>query len=102
MNLLATIGGFYAKVKLSYIGLVLHAMYNIAVIGGFYIYIFIDNALIGNEDNKSDTQINSTGVLVITSIPLLGLFCMGIYSIILAGRVEDELDEREKDRDVGR
>jgi len=100
MNFLATIGGFYAKVKLSYVGLVIHGMYTVAVIGGFYIYIFIDNAL-SPQDTKtleSGDQINSTGVLIITSIPLLGLFCMGIYSIVLAGRVEEELDEREKDQ----
>ena len=97
-NILATIGGFLAKVKLSYWGLIGHAIYTISVIGGFYIYIFVDNAF--KSDNYPITDespaLSETAIMIITSLPFLGLFSMGIYSVVLATRVEEELEEREK------
>jgi len=42
MTILFTILGFIVKVRLSWCGLLIHALYTISVIGGFYIYIFID------------------------------------------------------------
>jgi len=49
-NLLATFFGFYQKIRLSYWGLLAHATYTISIIGGFYIYIFIDYFLTRNSD----------------------------------------------------
>ena len=46
MNWVATIGGFAAKLTLSYIGLLLHAIYAISFVGGLYIYIMIDHLLV--------------------------------------------------------
>ena len=42
VNCLATAGGIYSKLKLSYWGLLAHSCWTISVIGGFYIYIVID------------------------------------------------------------
>lgn len=44
-NFIFTCIGLNAKLKLSYWGLLTHATYTISVIGGFYIYIFIDYAM---------------------------------------------------------
>ena len=48
LNVLSTASGFRAKIKLSWWGLLLHACFSIAVIGGFYIYILIIS-LLGTE-----------------------------------------------------
>ena len=45
LNCIATGGGIYAKLKLSYWGLLGHSLWTISVIGGFYIYIIIDICL---------------------------------------------------------
>ena len=45
LNWIATGLGFWSKMRLSYCGLLAHAIYTISVIGGFYIYVFIDYAL---------------------------------------------------------
>lgn len=47
-NFLFTCIGLNAKTKLSYWGLIIHATYTISVIGGFYIYIFIDYFMKGD------------------------------------------------------
>lgn len=41
-NWIATALGFYAKLRMSYCGLLTHAVYTISIIGGFYIYIIVD------------------------------------------------------------
>lgn len=88
-TIFATAGGFYAKLKLSYNGLLAHAVYTISVIGGFYIYIIIDAIFITrNKYNKESTQmeegnLNDTAIMLATSIPMILLFAMGIYSLIL-------------------
>lgn len=94
VNCLATAGGFYAKLKLSYWGLLAHATYTISVIGGFYIYIIIDICL--RTDRAEHGSLSDTWVLLITSIPLVGLFLMGIYSCVLVLMVDDELEQRKK------
>jgi hypothetical protein len=94
-NAIATILGFISKMRLSYCGLLAHAMYTISVIGGLYIYIFIDNAFRETPGNESGS-LSQTIIMVITSLPLLGLFVMGIYSCVLAIMIEDELDARQK------
>jgi len=49
LNFLFTCVGLSAKTKLSYWGLLIHATYTISVIGGFYIYIFIDYAMTADQ-----------------------------------------------------
>lgn len=95
INCLATAGGFYAKLRLSYWGLLAHATYTISIIGGFYIYIIIDICL--RTDKASNKgSLSDTWVLLITSLPLVGLFLMGIYSCVLVLMVDEELDQRKK------
>lgn len=100
-NFLATLLGVHAKLRLSYCALIAHAMYTISFIGGFYIYIMIDYALTGDgadlsqDDEHRFKPINQTLILIGTSIPLLALFLMGIYSVVLAAKVEDELEARK-------
>lgn len=53
MNWIATALGFYAKLKLSYCGLVTHAVYTISIIGGFYIYIIVDAIITSNKYNTA-------------------------------------------------
>jgi uncharacterized membrane protein len=93
-NFLTTAGGFYAKVKLSYLGLLLHACYNIPVIGGFYIYVII--AYIFTTDSKRNGALSDWAALLVTSIPVFIIFVMGFYSVILAIKVENELEARKK------
>lgn len=50
-NFIFTAIGFAAKLNLSYCGLLTHATYTISVIGAFYVYIFIDYALVGAQNN---------------------------------------------------
>lgn len=45
MDCVATVVGIFAKLKLSYWGLLSHACYTISVIGGFYIYIIFENIM---------------------------------------------------------
>lgn len=54
ISFVATLGGAYAKAKLSYYGLLAHACYAISVVGGVYIYLIID-LLIGSDTNNSGT-----------------------------------------------
>ena len=105
LNFLFTVIGFYSKIKLSYWGLLTHATYTISVIGALYIYIFIDYALTSDMDNdpaetaedeaeKGVQSLNQTVILLITSLPMLSLFIMGIYSCFLAIQIENELESR--------
>ena len=101
-SLLTTLGGAYAKAKLSYYGLLAHACYAISVVGGFYIYLMID-LVIGTDTNNSGTAtgngnapvVTQTWIMWLSSLPLLGLFFMGIYSCVLVVRVDEELDLRK-------
>ena len=95
-NCIATICGFMAKLTLSYCGLLLHAIYSISFVGGLYIYIIID-FLFANENLKDkDIRLSETVILIISSLPLFGLFCMGIYSLILLLKIDEELEARKK------
>lgn len=97
VNLLATCFGFYQKLRLSYWGLLAHATYTISIIGGFYIYIFFDYFMTRNQDDqKSKGQLSQTIVLIISSLPLLGLFGMGIYSCYIVLKLDDEFESRRK------
>jgi uncharacterized membrane-anchored protein len=91
ITLITTIGGFYAKIKMNYWGILGHAMYTVPVIGGFYIYIMIDY-FIGTD---SEAQGHSgTFIMLISSTPMIVIFLMGIYSIILAIKIEEEQEAR--------
>jgi len=94
LTFVTTIGGLYAKVRLSYSGLLLHSFYNIPVVGGFYIYILI--AWFFTSDSKHDGALSDTITLLISSIPMFAIFIMGIYSCVLAIKVEEELEARAK------
>ena len=99
-NFIFTCIGLNAKTKLSYWGLLIHATYTISVIGGFYIYIFIDYAMTSDQQQKKSSaaddgtgeykSMGQTISMVITSFPMLMLFLMGIYSVTLAIWVEEE------------
>ena len=99
-NCIFTAIGFYAKLLLSLCGLLVNACYCVSVIGGFYIYIMIDYMIRGEEKsiNRENTGISITWMLLITSLPVLGLFLMGVYSCYLAIILDEELDQRKKSR----
>ena len=95
LNCVSTAAGFYAKLTLAFWGLLAHTLWSISVIGGFYIYIIIDICL------RSDVRVDSAGLsdtwaLILSSLPLLGLFLMGLYSAALLLMVDEELEERKK------
>jgi heme/copper-type cytochrome/quinol oxidase subunit 2 len=100
MNWFATALGFYAKLRLSYCGLLSHAIYTISIIGGFYIYIIVDFIFTYkkyNTDLNSDIEpMSQTIIQILTTVPFLAMFFMGIYSVVLSFKVEDELEERKK------
>ena len=96
MNWLATLGGFFAKLTLSYFGLLLHAIYAISFVGGLYIYIMIDHFLVTENFSNQNQHLSNSVSLIVSSLPLFGLFCMGIYSLVLLLKVDEELDARKK------
>ena len=67
-------------------------MYSISVVGGFYIYIMIDYFF--GTDND-DNGLSGTIILMVSSIPMFGIFLLGIYSVILATMIESELEARK-------
>ena len=98
-TILATIGGLYAKICLNQYGLMIHAIYSVSILGGFYIYVIIGHFLTESiskseeEDEKNNHAMSPASKLVmlfITSFPLLGLFIMGIYSLILLLNILEE------------
>ena len=92
LTVLATIYGFFSKLKLSYCGLLTHALYTISIIGGFYIYIIIDYFLSSDSTQSNDKNfMTDTVIMLITSIPLLGLFVMGLYSAYLLIKLDEEI-----------
>lgn len=94
LTLLTTVGGLYAKIKLNYCGILAHAMYTVPVIGGFYIYILVDFFL--GTDSDSSGGHSGTTILILSSLPLLFIFCLGCYSIKLVAMIDDELESRKK------
>lgn len=101
MNIIVTSIGINSKLKLSYWGLLLHGVYCCSVIGGFYIYILIDYFMTKDQktatsNHRTETQkheaISDTGVMMLASLPLLLLFAMGIYSICLLWRLDEEYE----------
>ena len=98
MTWVSTAFGFMAKLKLSYAGLLAHSCYTISVLGGFYIYIMIDYAFGTDRQatNADGSALNDTTILVISSVPLLGLFVMGIYSLCLLIMMDEEIEARKE------
>lgn len=104
MSVLATAGGFYAKLTLSYWGLLAHALYSISVIGGFYIYIILSSLFQekapethrqGDDPEQYKRVDADIGILITTSLPLFGLFMMGIYSCVLLLKLDAEYEARK-------
>jgi hypothetical protein len=91
---IASILGMWAKLRLSFWGLATHAALTIAVIGAFYIYLIIEFAL--GIDSKTKGGLNETIILILLSLPLLLIFVLGIYSLVLLLEIDEELEEREK------
>ena len=86
--------GVYSKVRLSYWGLLTHAVITISVIGGFFLYTIIDIAI--GTDRPQGSGIGETAILLLLSLPLLVIFILGITSLNLFLDVDDELEERKK------
>lgn len=97
LNFIFTALGFYAKLALSYWGLLGHAIYTISVIGALYIYILIDSFLNTDPENKDGNPetLGSTMVMIITSLPMLCLFFMGWFSLYLCVKMEEEINSRK-------
>jgi len=97
-NLIFVSIGFLARLKLSFWGLVAHSAYMISVIGGFYIYIFIDYYLGTDGHVKKKLGMNhlsDAAVMLIASLPMFMLFLMGIYSCALLLKLDAELEARK-------
>ena len=99
VGFIATAVGFYAKLRLSYWGLVCHSLFTISFIGGFYIYIMIDYALTYNHKmvGSNDGNLSDTTIMILSSLPFLGLFLMGCYSFAICFMIETEMDFRKRD-----
>lgn len=97
MTWISTGFGFYSKLRLSFYGLLGHSCFTISFLGGFYIYILIDLAL-GTERNMSQAEggLSDTTILMITSLPFLALFLMGMYTLRLVFLIDDELEARKR------
>lgn len=99
LNFLMWWVGLWATMKLHYYGLMAHAVYGISLVGGFYIYIIIDGLIVAGGDiemaNQDDGQLSQFWVRIISSLPHLGIFMMGIYSLVLLIRLDDEISSRK-------
>ena len=84
----------YAKITLNFWVLTSHAAITIAVIGGFYIYLIIECSL-APENNQTSNGLNEMTICVLLSLPLLFIFAMGIYSLVLVFMLDDEIEQRE-------
>ena len=80
----------YSRLKLDTYRLALHALLTLVGIGSLYIYTIIVDAT-SNSEERFNTKNDST-IFLIMSSPLLVIFGMGIYSVILLFIVDDEID----------
>lgn len=92
---IATGIGFYSKLRLSFNGLLGHACYTISVLGGFYIYVIIDILFGTDTHSENEGALGEKAILIITSLPMLSLFLMGIYSLCLVIQLDHELEARK-------
>lgn len=92
--------GMWSTMKLHFYGLMAHAVYSMSVVGGFYIFILVDAVIADEREiemaNQDDGQMSRVAVRIISSLPHLGIFLMGIYSLVLLLRLEDELEARKR------
>lgn len=90
--------GLWATLKLHYYALLAHAVYGLSVVGGFYIFIIIDAIIADSKaiemSDQDDGQVSRLWVRIISSLPHLGIFFMGIYSLVLLLRLDDEMSQR--------
>ena len=102
---IVTACGIWSKLTVSYWGLMLHGFFMCCVLGGFFIYIYIEYFLTADRSNGThdlrDEEIRKeamgdTSVQVLISLPLLLLFAMGIVSLRLFCRIDEIYEEREK------
>ena len=80
-------------------GILFHAGYSISILGGFYIYLMINYAIMGNFKESSingGTSISMSTWLMLCSLPIMLLLASGCYSASLALAIEKEQDERKK------
>ena len=98
LNFLFVFIGLYGKLTLSYFALASHALYTLSIVGGFYIYIMIDSYIVEhlNQEHLHQHQMSQFKVLLLSSLPLLGIFAIGIISCILFLRLDEELEHRKK------
>ena len=80
----------YSRLKLDTYRLAVHALLTLVGIGSLYIYTIIVDAT-SNSEERFNTKNDST-IFLIMSSPLLVIFGMGIYSVILLFIVDDEID----------
>jgi hypothetical protein len=88
--------GFYSKLRLSYYGLLFHACYTLSVLGGFYIYVIVDILFASDSHAENEGALGEKPILLLTSMPMLCLFLMGIYSLVLVLKLDEELEARKK------
>ena len=96
---LACILGMFAKLTLQFESLLCHAAFTIAVIGGFYIYLIIDFS-VTDDKNQSSGGLSEVMILILLSLPLLFIFVMGIYSLVLVLMLDEEIEARDLQRRV--
>ena len=92
---LSSIGGSFAKLVLSWWGLLIHATLTIAAIGGFYIYSLI-SFFFRVDHHEGIGGLDESFILFLLALPLFFIFLMGIYSLVLLLMVDEELDDRKK------
>ena len=80
-------------------GVLCHAVYTISCLGGFYIYLIINELIMGNFKQSSvhgGTSIDLSTWLMLCSIPVIFLFISGCYSARLAIAIEKVQDARRE------
>lgn len=92
----AAIIGSWARLCLSWWGLFIHAATTIAVIGAFTIYSVVDSFL--SSDHEPMEGLGKGVIVFLSTLPMLFLFLMGVYSLILLLLVDEELERRKKAR----
>lgn len=107
-NIVFVFVGLYSKLTLSFCGLIVHSTYMISIIGGFFIYVVIDFFMRQHSGKKTgrgfdnEKNLDQTTIMIIASVPLLLLFVMGIYSLVLLLKVDDELEARRQEEEERR
>mmetsp|Transcript_14301 Transcript_14301/g.22268 ORF Transcript_14301/g.22268 Transcript_14301/m.22268 type:complete len:159 (+) Transcript_14301:231-707(+) len=96
VTLCATFFGLWAKLALSYWGLAVTAGYSISIMGGFYIYVIINGIFNQSDNSESSSSMSDAAAMFLKSLPVLGLFILGILSLHLWLVLEKEMNIRRK------